>query len=488
MSTVEIRRPLATIDSPFGQVSPDMVQINIATNAHTSASFTAYTGSEAATSSSRVLSTDAAALMGRAQQIAFGLRTDTDTKINMFDGESAQDWDMFLTGPTYMMNISALKPAFAAVAKSALIGNLKLDIYTTFTGREQGNKSLLSAGRKIVQGEAKSPNLATRLRELTERLIAYWENNKRSTNATTNLLAEQRHSINLRGPLTQWYELLDASVESLKPTEEWLGLLSTSANIAFNNEVLTILRSQSHDFQEVIDTLCSEFQLLHVPGRNGKIGKLAPLAVMIESPAFPLLLHANSLLLNGDISQDLLPVQQVLIRGMPRSAHKASIDPALRKTDQGDYFLGGYPESRAAATGAVEIVPLPFFLGAALQRVTKISGNKPPDKDRVGQNMSVIDRLSVELASELAEKLVAQYARNIFYDKALGGTSSSVTVPLDVTLQPGNRYEVKTEQGTVFTGFLAGVTHSLSKSGGGGQASTSCQFTHIIFPGFELPS
>ena len=91
--------------------------------------------------------------------------------------------------------------------------------------------------------------------------------------------------------------------------------------------------------------------------------------------------------------------------------------------------------------------------------------------------------------NELAQNVITDYARSQYIDIALGGTSTSISLPADTTLWPGTRYRVMTsDKKELFTGFLAGVEHSFKKAtGGGGQAFTACNFTHIMFPGFSLP-
>jgi len=484
--SAEIRKPTINLTTPLGPGSPDFIEVNTATNAHTTVSFTAYSGSEAADKSSTVLSAEAAALMGRAQTVSHGARSGPDTFLEIFDGAETNSWNLYLTGPTYMMSPASLKPLISSVAASALIGNLKLDIYTTYTGREKGNSAPLNDGKNVIQLEALAPNLASRLKELTEKMIAYWEANKDSDGSASASIKDQRHQLN-QEPLNLWYELLNNSVAPLKNTETWLSVLADGANADFNVEVLSILRGQSHDFQDIIDAVCATFQLIHVPGDYGTIGRFEELSYMLLGEPESIKLPATSLLLNADISQDLLPIQQVLVRGAPFQAALTQLDSYARDKDSGQYFIGGYPDEALAASGAIEIVPLPFYLTQVLLKTPTASGRKPANKEAVDPRQSSISKLSKEYADEVRQKIVREYARSVYYDRILGGTSTSVTVPLDVSIHPGKRYEVDCGSGTVFTGFLAGVKHSLSKSGGSGQASTSCQFTHIIFPGFTPP-
>ncbi len=489
MREVQIRRPNVTISSPLGETSTDELTVNIAINANTSANFAVYSGNEASSSATKVLASEAANLMGQAQNIGFSKRTNPDTTIQANDGAKSRTWSMFLTGPTYLMNTTSIKPGMAAVASAALIANLKLDIYTTNTGREEGNSTPLNEGLLVIQKKAESKNLASRLKELTQMMISFWEKNADADGyGPSTQLKKQRHTINLEGPLKLWYKMLDNSVAPLKPTEEWIPVFKGALNEGFNNSLLSILRGQAHDFEEIIQVICSDFQLVVVPDENGGPGKFVPMDHLVVSAPKPLDLPANSVLLNGDVSQDLLPVQQVMARSTPYPALLSSLDANKRKTDAGDYLVGGFPEVAPSASGDVAIVPLPMFLSEAVKSAPNPSGKLPPDKDRIESGYSDVLKLSLQFSDQLSQKLVNNYCRSIYIDMALGGSSTSIQIPMDVSMHVGDRYDVSIGGSLVFTGFLAGLTHTIKKStGGGGTATTLCQFTHIMFPGFKLP-
>lgn len=493
MSEVLIREPRVTIDCPLGPVSCDEITISAAVNTHVSAAFTAYSGSEAAKSATKVMAAQVAAKMGQAQRIGFSNRTSPDTRIRAEDGAGGiGTYNLFLTGPTFMMNTGSIRPGFAAVAESALVANLKMDIYTTNTGRNKGNKDSLSGGALIPEKVCKSTNLAGRIKELTEAVIKNWQRYGAGTSAEAQL-KQQRHQINLNGPLNLWYQMLDNSVPRLESTAEWMEILTKdggdATNRDFNMEILSVLRGTTRDFQETIDTIRGMFQLVVIPDRSGGPGSFAVMPELLLAEPLPLVLPATSMLLNGDSSQDLLPLQQVLVRGQPIFATLISRDPSLSSTDGGEYYIGGFPDEVPSASGDVAIVALPSFLRDTLTRVTSMRGNRPPAPETISAGFSQISQLTSQFTSEIARKLIRDYCRGVYVDMALGGTSTSISVPADLSLWPGNRYRVLNSDGDeIFTGFLAGVQHMFKKSpGSGGQAISTCNFTHILFPGFQLP-
>lgn len=494
MSEAEVRRPIVQIDYPLGEASTDELVVNSSVNAHNTASFTAFAGSEASEGSNKILSAEAAALMGRAQTLGFSKRTSPDTTIYAYAGsDTGVRMRMFLSGPTFLMQAGRIRPAFSAVAESSLIANLKLDIYVTNTAREQGQNSEMSEGVVVADRVPRATNLASRLKEVTETMIEYWNVNAAGETGPSARIKQQRHTINQQGPLEQWYRMLDNSVEGLARTADWLSVIARnkdgSANRSFNSELLAILRGTSRDFQEIIDELCGVFQLVVIPDPNGGAGKFALMDSMVTADPKDLTLPAESMLLNGDVSHDLLPVQQVLAKGLPYLATLTSIDPHRKKTDAGYFFVGGFPAEAPAASGDVMIVGLPSFIEKTIKEIPNPDGTIPPDISSIEGDYSQVKKLSIEYSDELAKKLVESYCRYIYIDTALGGSSTSITLPADLTLWPGERYRVKNAKGDLlFTGFLSGVTHTFRKSTGSqGQVTTVCNFTHIMFSGFTLP-
>lgn len=496
MSTVELRSPVVKISYPLGQASPDEVEISAEVNRHTSARFTAYSGNEASKSSTPVFSKDAAAKMGKAQQLSFSRRTKPDTDISINDGKNgAKTYSMFLTGPSYSMSPGRVTPSFNAVEKAALLSNLRLDIYTTFTGREGGNGAPFGEGTLFLPDEVNSTNLATRLKELTEKTIKYWKDHANnagvSYSASSAELKSQRHAINLQGPLDLWYEMLDNSVEGLQETKEWLEIVTKykGINSQVNSELLSILRGTSRDFQEILDALCDTFQLMVVPSQKGGAPKFVMQNKVVTGDTSSLTLPATSVLLEGDVSADLLPIQQVLVRGTPHESYLFSMDPAKKKTDEGYFFVGGFPETAPAASGDIAIIPLPSFVQEAIRVAPNPVGNQPPDKDKFITKLSAVKKVAMEYTNQLSRKLVTAYAKATYINLALGGSSTSISLPANLNLWPGERYKVLNATGDLlFTGFLSGVTHTFKKqTGGSGQAQTTCRFTHILFPGFTLP-
>lgn len=483
--------------------STDNLTVNAAVNARTTATFSAYTGEDASSKSQTVFSETAAKLMGKCQTAAFSVRDAPDTTLTVKvthkpsgekgDKGSSTSLEMqgYLTSPTFLLDTLSVRPGFAMVDRGAILANLRLDIYQTSSPRSNANDPL-SSGLHSVSKRVTSPNLATRFKELTERLIDYWQRNKSNSNQTAgNKLKEERHQLNLKGPLAAWYDLLDNSTSMMNFA--CLEKLATQepANVAFNTEILSILRGVSRDFQEILSSLCATFQLMQIPAKDGGPGRLARIYDLMTGKEEPLTLPATSILLNGDSFHDLLPLQQVLVTGVPRAGvHVLPSYYMANQLDAGNYLVGGWPKSQVSASGDVAIVPLPSYMNdIAAALGTEKEGASPPADDKLQAMRTRVSDLAKAFLNDTVDKMVEDYARTLYFDMAFGGTSVSISVPADLSLWPGQRYAVRNPQGEpLFVGFLSGVQHGFNRGAEGGHAGTTCNFTHILFAGFTPPA
>lgn len=482
---VELRRPLATVTWPFGPVSADSVTVEAAVNRNTRVSFTAFSGSEAGEAANRVLSDEACALMGRAQTQAYSRRDSPDCTVALEDGDGKRlNLRGFMVGPAYTMGRGTLSPSFSFLAETAALANLKLDIYTTTVPEKAAEVGVLMAT---------AGNLAARLRQITEMMIAHWQRSRAAEPSTQTLeIADQRHAINLAGPLRHWYELLDNSVESLQT--DWMKKLQDNSafNSKFNGELQDILRGPSRDFLDVIEALMGAFQLLMIPGRDGAPGRLIPIADTVTVAATDLVLPATTLVLKSSTGTDLLPVQQVLMRGTPTVALEVA-SSGRADLVAGGYIMGGFPTAPASASGEVVIETLPFYMERIIPWIGEAlgparPGSGAPDLAKLDRRISQLVVKARTYQSDALNRLVLEHCRNAYVNRALGGSGATVQVPASLALWPGERYRVINSRGAhLFTGFLAGVTHTFTKGGSGGNASTSLNFSHILFPGFTLP-
>ena len=497
MSEVTHRSPKVTITWPLGPVSTDSVKLSAAVNLHPLLEFTAFSGTEAAESSNPALSKDAAALMGSVQKLTFGARSKPDCSVIIKDGAGgdALSFSGYLSGPNYRMNKGMIAPGFSMVAAATLLSNLKLDIYQTPWVTDPNEPS--STAQESISEKVKDGNLADRLANLTLETITFWEKHKGGSPdpPLSAAFKEKRHEANLNGPLDAWLKLL-ANSRSLDTP--WLAKLGNNTskdyNRKFNEEVLAILTGTSRDFLDVVLTLLGAFQLVMIPSKDGGPGRLVTMSSLLTEAAQPLVLPASAIFLQGDNRSSLLPVQQIVVKGLPRprSVTAPSAVDAYSLTG-GVSAIGAYPLDVETAAGDVEFVSLPFYLSQVISWATQAvneEGTGAPTLEQLKKSLGQLSDKVVQFEDSVVNKLIEDYAKSLYVDRALGFTRTSIQIPLDTSLWPGTRHMITNTRGDVlFHGFLSGVQHSIEKKamGGGGAPSTTLDFTHIEFPGFTLP-
>jgi hypothetical protein len=159
----------------------------------------------------------------------------------------------------------------------------------------------------------------------------------------------------------------------------------------------------------------------------------------------------------------------------------------------GASIVGAFPLGVESSAGDVEFVNLPFFLSRLISWSSpkaRDRGNGAPTISELRKSVQSLTNQVLQFQDNTINRLIQDYARSLYVDRALGFTRTSIQVPLDVSLWPGTRYRVTNSRGEdLFRGFLSGVQHSMEKKamGGGGAPSTTLDFTHIEFPGFTLP-
>jgi len=98
-------------------------------------------------------------------------------------------------------------------------------------------------------------------------------------------------------------------------------------------------------------------------------------------------------------------------------------------------------------------------------------------------------------ASSFSQQVLARQdilkwlAEFTFKEHFLRYTTASVTTPLNLLVEVGKTYQVKSPDGTLlFTGYLTSVTHSIALEQTSGSSKTSLQFSHIKATGVRFAS
>lgn len=488
----KILRPTARVTSPLGEGSPNYVSVSASTNTDVRVAFSFYSGDEAADKASKVITSDLAAVMGRAQQIGFSPRTSPDVTVALEDGQGGSlNLSCFLSGPAIdIQRQGGFKPSISAVGSSALMEHLKLDIYSSRFNGEGGVDGLLSEGTRTVSEVVQDGNLATRMRTLTQKLISHWENNRQASGdpEISRILQDQKHAANQNGPLDSWYRMLDNSTGSL--SFDWLDLMKDNEafNSTFNQDLLTLLRGQSIGFSSVLAGLMASFQLMTIPARDGGPGSFARLSDVWDGEVEELEASPMSQIMQSQGNSGLLPIGQVLLRGAPTTA--AFIEGYGSASILGGQVLGGFPEDDPGPSADTLIIGAPYYLEKLLPWFVSSppEGRSPGDYENFKKGYQRLTKLGVNFEEKVIKNLIRDYCRGVYIDQSLALTSFSMQTPADLSLWPGRRYRLLSGGEPILEGFLQNVEHTFARGQGGGQATSTLNFSHIAFTGFTLPN
>jgi hypothetical protein len=479
---IEIRRPQVRAIWEGGRVATDSLQIGLQMDSEAEVSIGAYSGPEAAQSAQQVFAGDSGRLMQRAQLSGLSPRSEPNLLIRAEDGTGKSvDIPCFVIGPGYTMdrNGQSVRPSVKAVVASALLDNLRLDIYRG-AGREVDteltNRTTLLTKRKF------KTNLAVRLKQLTEAMINIWESDSHRYSDPVSISIQQAIHENNKIPLELWYKLLDNSSEGLDMP--WMEALeeSPAANMNLNAEILKILRGQSDSFMGVVRTLNEEFDLHYLPNLDGTPGKLVSRGSLVSGRGRGIDMPAHAVIADSGGASSLLPVQQVVIVGSPDNLTLGAAEQVYGSNAM--IPMVAYPEEVAAGNGNIKTIPLPLYLSLAIIGEQKPqSSTSPPTVESAKKAFRSLRKLTSVILSKTVKGLIQSYAKSVYASMALAGSRVTLVAPLDLSWQVGVRFSVLIGGEPVFSGLLESLQHRLSR----GSAETVLTFIYVEYGTFRLP-
>ncbi len=492
MAETQIITPSVAVTAPLGLSSAASVTLSAAVNSDVVITMTLHGGEQAGNAAIPAFNGQVSEIMGQAQAAAYGRTSmSPDTRVNIDDGRGGQLlFEGFMVGPAYQLFRGSVQPSLRAVGKGAILEHLKLDIYSGRFDHSSGPSGKLSEGLNTASTGVEADSLPQRLLDLTGRLIEHWTANKQlTTSQLTKTLSENRHALNQQGPLPAWKRLLENSKSFLDFA--WFQRMADNQafNNSFNDALVQTLRSESPGFSSVLASLAAQFNLFSVPSRDGDVGSLRRLEQQVTLSPRTLRLSTESIMTSVAPPNGLFPLAQVVMRGVARKAFNGSRgSTSVTVGDTDGQVVAVYPETVASAGDVLTIGPprfmdfvLPFFDASGS------GGKKAEDYDRFATALDYSAKLVDRFEDEVVRTMVADYCKSVYRANALAGSQVSFSTPLDLSLWPGERYEVTDAEGRpIFTGFLTGVDHALSRIPGGGAASSRLNFTHIVFPGYSV--
>lgn len=431
----------------------------------------------------RIMSGELATKMGEMQGLGFSNRTAPDTTITIEDGKETLTFKGLVTGPAMSSAVGVVERSARVIHEVALLDTLNAGIYQYDHGDMFSSDSLASGD-----------SWSARLQAATDFLVKTGVDRFPDFSGADRELIAQQHQLNESLGLPIWKDILSASNEftASEALKKLAGGTPQSLviNNGIGNAILSTLMGSSNRFWQTLDYLCSMFQLVYVP--NFERGYLITMREMVAGSPVDMPVGAVDVRMDGS-SPDLLPIQQVLLRS-------ACLRTWPQEPEDKPQIIAGWPEA-AGSTGQVMEQAMPHWLVpydtlGPTGRPTSVASaapgiNDPVDIQSYRSGSNTILRRARKALNEAVQELLTEYARNMWVDRSLAASTVNFTVPMSTKWLPGKRYRITSpdDGSTLFTAFLAGVTHSMSlTSGQGSMPSSSLRFTHAQLGSFELPN
>lgn len=292
----------------------------------------------------------------------------------------------------------------------------------------------------------------------------------------------------------RFHEILTQSEQTIgwSKVQQWFKETKGCSSLIKNKMIgiiMSILTTSGASFMSTLNRLAAAFQCIFVPGSDEKLeqsGRFVNKAYAAVSMPESLSLNLLNMSASAGSPAGLLPVTCFMMEPM-----------ANQNTDSTSNSIKNLvivPKEAAGKGGAIVKAPRPQWwfdgsnpkeVSAAAAAVDEIadagSASIKPVQSEQQQHLKAMekeDKVSYDVAQAWT---LCHYAW-----ESLKASKVHVTVPGLFRYALGKRYAIYSQGSNVFlfTGFLISVSMSVSVKGG---CSSSLTFTHVTFPGFELP-
>lgn len=435
-----------------------------------------------------VTSGDIAKEMGARQNTIFRERSTADAELKIADGQGGSiSFKGFITSPNYSFSSRNVDLSDVILPEYAKMESLDFSCYQVAAQ----DIDVLDM-EPSLEDEEKVPTL---FYKCGQKLMEVWKENKDSYAEKQEDLQtrsqEEQDKINQK-VISIFKDLMDASAEAddngdipfgWEDLAEWLSRgTSVIADEQVRTRMYALLKTASGSFFTTICKFAEEYQCLYVPEWD-KVGKVMNRNRLYDNPV-GYTIAPTSLTLSGG-TKGLFPTRYVAVT--PNVAI-ADIDDVLPP----EKFVA-FPASLTEGGTAMRNPGPPWLPSWLAEDNVNEKGKSPQDLSK-GLLISYIERLikSIEddkkLYNRNINKILKAWAKSVYFWQSLGASSARFSIPLDLSMKPGYRYNIKNQLGEqLATGFLQEVSHAIVCSGQGADATTSLAFSHLELPGFELP-
>jgi len=461
MSGAEVRIPRATAQIQGINARVDTVTTHFGINAFPSVSVS-FHGANVPKGVLSPAGSDVANLVASQQNQMFTSQS-ANSSIFMDDGKDRTlEFNGFISGPNYTLGVGNVGLNTTIVHSASAVSNLKTNIYTNRQGAFRDGSTPMQPEIGIGLW-----NILTKLRDTKLHTLP----DEESKAIVAQVDANNANALEI------WNRICTSSEVEWPELETLLEYPQVKTNLL--SQIADIYTNPYNDFVQTMQQFQAMFAMIYVPSLEAdNPGKFIPASAAVDGDAEDVKLRIRSISMSAG-PRNIMPLSYVAVRGPKPQNH--------RKVQYG-HIIRRWPTAPVSTGQVVELGP-PNWLPTALV-AGRASG------DTVGDTLSLAgyksdrinkDRRLYEVIFPAVGELLDRWAQQHYTDFALANAYAHVITDLDVSAEPGTRYNVSSANGALFTGFLVGVEHSVSSKPQQLQAYTKLTFSHVEANGFTLP-
>jgi len=403
-----------------------------------------------------------------AQQNTMFEAASPNSSVTVEDGKgNTLTFSGYVSGPNYQLSIQNVGFSTSIAQAAAAVANFQPSIYSGAQGEFRDGEALMT------------PEIGPGLLAILDRMKENFENRPPPyPDKETEGIIQQIASNNDTG-YDIWSSICNASTVEWPELENLMQIPSIKNSLQAH--IVQIYRNSYADFFQTMMQFRAMFSMVYVPSlKAGEYGKFIPTLDMATSDAEDLEVNLQSITMSAG-PKSIMPLSYVAVRGPKMQEHRNSLG--------GGQIISRWPDT-AQSDGQVVQIGTPSWIPSDLTagRLSEATVGDTLDLDSYESGSDLRDRKLIETINKDVGKVLKRSAQEHYVDFSLANSSANLVIDLDVSIQPGVRYKVTTEDSAIFTGFLVGVKHNVCSKPNQHQANTELAFSHVEAEGFELPN
>lgn len=482
LESTQLARPSARVFTSTGDISPETITIQASVNAFPRATIT-YHDTQATGSTRSMIPSDMSSKMAADQSRMFEATPGTSVFVD--DGLGGRlAFSGYTSSSMYEIMASGVGQSAAIVHSSALLDSLQTAIY----------RFSESSHRHVDEAAVGSSTYTSWMSAVLDKIMEKWAEGMSDAllDSESREIAEIAHNNN-EGALALWRQVLNASTDETEHLSKFAQGTMMGFRNSLNGAISSIYFGGFGSFLQAMQQFGLQFQLVYVPSLDqsgaGKFIRISDMLTEGEEKEA----HISQMAISAGM-RGLIPVTQVMVYGATSTERREGTSRAPKFIPAPG--LSVFPPDAASGRVYITSAPpwLPTIVHATIQDVPDPDpGMGPPDIDRYRRIKTNQDKNVRKYLDTTVRDVLDEWTKNMYADMALADATAQLSVPLDLTWEIGKVYKVTAKgakgEGSrpLFTGFLAGIGHSLASTHESPRASTTLNFTHVRGEGFTLP-